>query len=341
MNSSASSNGTENQCKNYFYPDLTLQFFPDDLYALLITGTVLDLVSCPLAVLMNAFVIVAVKTKQRLQTHPNILLACLALTDLMVGLVVQPLHITMAIFLLQGKGFGEFCEINLPFTVLHSIFSTASLSHLSVISAERYFAVKHTFAHTTFVTKTRLVLASAMAWLVAFLLFMASSYAMLLSLFLHGTVLSSIVLFQVLVYRVARRHEKQILSQNVSLEARAKFKKEKKAIKLTAIIIATLVLCYLTSVTFIIVTWHVFGQKISADFKTAVRHLALLPVFLNSIFNPIIYTVRKRQFRIAFIELLFRKSLHEAEEIEKKLFRSANNVVRPEAGQDGKEPEGA
>ena len=40
---------------------------------------------------------VAVKTKRRLQTHPNILLACLALGDLMVGFVAQPLHITKII----------------------------------------------------------------------------------------------------------------------------------------------------------------------------------------------------------------------------------------------------
>ena len=39
--------------------------------------------------MLTALVLLAVKTKRRLQTHPNILLACLALTDLMAGHVTH------------------------------------------------------------------------------------------------------------------------------------------------------------------------------------------------------------------------------------------------------------
>ena len=42
----------------------------------------------------------------------------------------------------------------------------------------------------------------------------------------------------------ARRHEKAILAQQVSIEARRKFVKEKKALKLTTIILVTLFLSY-------------------------------------------------------------------------------------------------
>ena len=51
--------------------------------------------------------------------------------------------------------------------------------------------------------------------------------------------------------------------------------------------------------------------------------------FLNSLLNPIIYVVRMRQFRVAFIELLFR-TVHavDAEETEIRLFGVPNAVVR-------------
>lgn len=50
--------------------------------------------------------------------------------------------------------------------------------------------------------------------------------------------------------------------------------------------------------------------------------------FLNSLLNPIIYVVRMRQFRVAFIELLFR-TVHtvDAEEIEMRLCGVPNALL--------------
>ena len=47
--------------------------------------------------------------------------------------------------------------------------------------------------------------------------------------------------------------------------------------------------------------------------------MPLIPV-LNSLLNPLIYAVRIRYFRVAFIQLLLRKSTAEAEELERKFF---------------------
>ena len=47
--------------------------------------------------------------------------------------------------------------------------------------------------------------------------------------------------------------------------------------------------------------------------------MALIPV-LNSLLNPLIYAVRIRYFRVAFIQLLSRKRTAEAEKLERKIF---------------------
>jgi len=47
-------------------------------------------ITCPLTVLLNVLVIMAVKRRRRLQSNSNILLACLATTDAFTGLLVQP-----------------------------------------------------------------------------------------------------------------------------------------------------------------------------------------------------------------------------------------------------------
>ena len=50
-------------------------------------------ITCPITVVLNVLVIIAVKRKPRLQSYANILLACLAVTDALTGLLVQPTFI--------------------------------------------------------------------------------------------------------------------------------------------------------------------------------------------------------------------------------------------------------
>ena len=336
MNPTSSSSEAEIGCKSSLFAEFPQQFFPGDFYGLLVAAAVLELVVCPLTVPLNALVIVAVKTKRRLQTYPNIMLACLALTDLMVGLVVQPIHITMTIFLLQGKSFNEFCELHLTFMISFVIFCVASLFHLVLVSGERYFAIKHSFTHDTSITKARLMVASTIAWVSTTALplsFQELSRKLIAAVLLVITSLSLILWFQVAVYRVVRRHEKQILSNLISLEARANFEKEKKALKLTTIILIAVILCYFPSFICRIVL-H-FCENTSPSFKTVALFLAPVPVIINSVLDPVIYTVRNRQFRVAFIELLLRKTFPEAKQFEMKLFGSPDSVVRVEAGQEG------
>ena len=62
---------------------------------------------------------------------------------------------------------------------------------------------------------------------------------------------------------------------------------------------------------------------------------AVWVAILNSLLNPVIYSVRMRQFRVAFVELICRTTnIAEAEELEMRVFGSHNAVGQ--AGQ-GKE----
>ena len=330
--------GNESECTSFIIKTVSLQYSSTDVAdGLLVAAAVLNLVACPFTIFLNALVMVAVKTKRRLQTHPNILLACLALTDLMVGLVLQPLHITKTIFLLQGKSFHEFCVIELAFTLYFMILTFATVSHLLLISGERYLAIKHTFTHATVVTKARLIISSTVVWVAAIVFFIVISYVTIAIFISFTTIIFSIVVLQIFVYKEARRHEKRIFSQQVSVEARAKFKQEKKALKLTRIILLTIFLCFSLPSFSMFLAWDVFRETSSPNVKTLVRHLGLVPVIINSVLNTIIYTVKKRQFRVAFSELLLRKSLQEAEEFHRRVFSSRNIVARRQTGQENAE----
>jgi len=327
--------GNESECPNFFLKTVSLQYSSTDLTdGLLVAAAALNLVACPVTIFLNALVMIAVKTKRRLQTHPNVLLACLALTDLMVGLVLQPLHITKTIFLLQGKSIHEFCDIELAFTLFFMTLTFATVAHLLLISGERYLAIKQTFTHATIITKARLVISSAVMWIAAIIFFIIFSYLTIAIFITFTTVIFSIVVLQIFVYMDARRHEKRILSQQVSVEARRKFKQEKRALKLTRMILLTIFLCFSLPSFSMFLTWNVFRETSSPNVKTLVRHLGLVPVIINSVLNTLIYTVKKRQFRVAFIELLLRRSLQEAEEIHRTLFSSRNIVAREQSVQE-------
>ena len=307
--------GRENDCKNYFGNKVPWRFSsPDSFYGLLVAAAVINLAACPFTISLNALILIVVKTKRRLQTHPNILLACLSLTDLMTGFVAQPLCIT----------------------VLLGIFMFATVFHLFIISGERYLAIKHTFRHATVVTKSRLIISSVVAWSAAIVIFPVTFVYFAVALFIGKIIiLSSIILLHIFVYKEVRRHEQRIISEQASVEARAKFKQEKKALKLTTIILVTIFLCMFLPSIFVLIARQMSSKTFppdEEDVKTLVQLAGAVLTIINSVLNPVIYTVRKRPFRVAFIELLLRKSLQEAEEFDKKLFRPRINAARPQNG---------
>ena len=319
----------ENLCQSFYFADATLQRIPDNLFGLLITAAIINSIVWPFTVFLNVLVVLVVKTIRRLQTPSNVLLACLAVTDLMVGLVVQPLYLIITVLLPQGKGFDEFCTLSDAFTVCLITSASISLYHLALIGGERYFTIKYCFANESLITKTRLMIGSALVWIVN-VLSIASPQGRVIILHSAPIIVLLVIAFQVLVYREARRQEQHILAQQVSFEARTKFTKEKKALKLTATILAAVVVCFGAPLLVMIFLRNIYGEEISSGVKAAVRHTGMLPTILNSVINPIIYTVKNKQFRIAFIDMLLGRSYHEATAYEGRLFGPRNNAVEPQ-----------
>ena len=93
-----------------------------ELRAVFIFRIAVIAITCPFVILLNILVMVAVKTKRQLRTKSNIALACLATTDLVVGLVVQPLHIASSALLFEGKT-DMFCNLtDASYVITESVF---------------------------------------------------------------------------------------------------------------------------------------------------------------------------------------------------------------------------
>ena len=306
--------------------------------AFLIIITVVHILTFPLTASLNALVMFAVKMNSRLRAHKsNIGLALLALTDFFVGVLAQPAFIALIITLLVDDDSSRSCTLP-NFTIAVSrIGVSVSLVHTVLISGERYLAIRHSFAHFSLVTEARLLVASVLAWLLSITLHIPvavnESVFLPIKNTLYGLCVVLIIFCHVTVYLEIRRHQKQIAAQQVTEEAREQFQKDKKAFKVTFIVIVVLMLCSLPIVIFTEVLRRYRGKLSFGVFYTHF-FLATLMASLNSFFNPLIYTFRLREFRVALIGLICRTvNIAEAEQIEMKIFGAPNAVARIEVGQ--------
>ena len=120
-------------------------------------------------ILLNILVIFAVKTMRQLRPKSNIALACLATTDLVVGLVLQPLGIaSFSLMLRDDETENTVCIVSSVSKNVSPICVAASLLHLLLMSGERVLAIRHSFAYETgLVTEARIIMASVLAWIFA------------------------------------------------------------------------------------------------------------------------------------------------------------------------------
>ena len=320
---------TPSECQIYTFlggkPDQTVTA----AYAVHVLITVLSSIACPLTTVLNLLVIISIKRKPQLKTISNTVLGCLAVTDALMGMIGLPLFVSTRILNYQAETSSGFCAVkNLSRNWLR-ILGGSTMFHTMVMDVERYIAIRHPFQHITIVTKSRVLGSSALAWIVV--LFITLPVAITndsVSITINNTLLlfsmAVNIYSQVVVCCETRRQEKLIAAQQVSVEAKRKFLKEKKAFKVTTTVLVALVISYLpVFVVRILLKMSVFSTNV-AD---SVLSSSSFVFFLNSLTNPIIYCVRTRQFPVAFIEILLGKTNAQAEELERRVFGSAKNNV--------------
>jgi len=130
------------------------------------------------------------------------------------------------------------------------------------MSTERYVAVRHPFTHENQVTEVCIIIASTLSWATA-LLFPTEepskpkpNFMKVFVVFIAVPVLLSfpaMIYFNCAVYKDVRRSEKQIAANQVSLEAKEKILKNKKAFYKTIVVLLASFLCYIPTNIFLVI----------------------------------------------------------------------------------------
>ena len=133
----------------------------------LVTGVV-NAVLSPFAVVANFFITFVIYRKAALQTPSNLLLGGLAISDILVGLVVQPSYV--AYRLVENRNGFVTCAIRMMLSMGFYTCYGVSFMTLCAISCERLIALLYHLRYNNIVNRRRVLKTVLFIWLVNILL---------------------------------------------------------------------------------------------------------------------------------------------------------------------------
>ena len=263
-------------------------------------------ITAPFTTFLNTLVIVTIQKTRQLQTNSSILISSLAITDLLVGAVSTPLIITVDALILRGTVPESIvCKINHSAAFVQYIAYSASYMHLILMGWERYVAIAKPMKYKVLVRKGKMKRYSGIVWitviigdvLVMTLQAIALPHELLFALyFIEGVVwligFMALVYFYSMVYSKARKQSRSQISQITA--------KIQNRIALTAFLLTAAVFIFSLPIPVVIATvqlWPILRAN-------SVFRWSEVPLYLNSLLNPVLYFYRNRRYRKAALKLL-------------------------------------
>ncbi|KAL9951311.1 hypothetical protein ACROYT_G043954 [Oculina patagonica] len=260
------------------------------------------------SILANAVVFAAIWRTTSLHSPSTMLLSNLALTDLAVGLLAQPLLIFN--YLVKWRSsFGDIYSITRNiYNMIAYCLTGASFFTVTAVALDRMFALKYHLRYNTLVTFKRTVLVIAAVWLVSVFvssmkLWKSSVFYPSIALIIVVCLLTSFIAY-FKVYRIVGRHQAQIHAQIQVLSANgenhARLKRLRRSALNTFYIYALFLFCYVPYLAVVITQLLVPN----ADGLLKSYGVPSTMVYLNSALNPLLYCWRLSEIRRAVKQIL-------------------------------------
>lgn len=256
------------------------------------------------AVLSNLLIVITIGKSQELRVPANILLGSLAVTDLLVGLITQPLFITWRLMLHYPSTICNSEVVHSLYECFLHLCAGGSFLSLAYLSTDRFLAVSKPLHYRANVTTSQAARNMVILWL-AWIGIVVLRYSGIdeetnqtITSVIAGTLVIYLVAAQIaLIVSVKRNSIHDLLSEgNATVIA----SKREARIALTIVYIFLALLVFLLPA---VVVQIVLGFTSSNKSKTELN-LAISALLINSSVNPLIYFWRGRDLRKA-ARLLF------------------------------------
>lgn len=257
----------------------------------------------PVAVMGNFAVIFIIYRTPWLREPSNLFLECLAVCDMLVGVIVQPSYVAFRL----GENYDGFvpCAVRMIYSTSFFLCYGVSFLTLNAISYERYLALALHLRYKALVTKRRIAMLAALIWILnTFLTCLQftgiNTYVRAIHLTLWFVCLLTSGLLQFKIVGIVRRHHDDIRRQEMQLNLHgSNYRRQLKLAVNIAYIVAIYV--FLNLPVLVVTTYHqiVHGNLSSYNYYSWAETVALL----KSALNPLVCCWRSRSIRKAIFKL--------------------------------------
>ena len=261
------------------------------------------------AITLNTITILALR-KTSLSSPLKTLLLSLAVSDLGVGLLVQPLYVASFVMESEGNSAASYNFVIKSYDMIVVFLCVASFLGVTALSVDRFLAIHLHLRYQAIVTHKRVVASVVSIWVLSAVISQTALRIRQVTFLMFGTIsvicLISSAFFYYKIYVTVQRHANQIQvlqlqprqGDNEMVEYNARLK---KAAIGTFYVYLLFLICNLPNTLFFLIPSNLVHQ--SADLGT-ILSLADTLVFLNSSLNPLIYCWKMRHIRQAIMEML-------------------------------------
>ena len=257
------------------------------------------------ATLGNALILVALRNVSSVHPPTKLLLRCLAVTDLCVGLLTQPLYVSMILNSVTKKNMNILHYLFNATFALSFTLSAVSIYTLTALSVDRLLALLLGLRYRQVVTLRRVFAAICFTWLMSILFGFSYSFWRHLVVFTTGTVIGILSLCISLfsyskIFLTLRQRQAQVHFQtrhergtgSISLN-KARYKKSVSSIAWVQLaLVVWFVPFYIACAIILLSGWR--GR--TWDFVGA---CVTTLIYSNSSLNPILYCWKIKDVRRA------------------------------------------
>ena len=257
------------------------------------------LVSIPLCVMTllgNAAILITIFKTPSLHTPAHVLLAGLALSDFAFGFIVQPLLLSIVV----SAGYNH----DLPlatFRLMCSSFNCSaivlcgvSLGTSIAIALDRLLALRLHLRYAVIVTKFRVIVVLTCIWLfqgffVPMYFWQVETFGRFIAIKICVVIVINFAIY-LNIHLIVRHHQIRIQYQHPEQLANIfSLKRLKNSALNTFLVFIFLLVCSLP------LLYVYFNDRVSIT----IHYIAIATIFLNTSFNPFVYSWRLREIRTA------------------------------------------
>ena len=301
--------------KSCYFLEINLDL-PSYMYFTNIATSVVNGVSSVVAVTANALVLVVMWRNRALHTAGNVLLGCLAFSDVLVGLISQPAYIVSRVSE-NRDDFQRLCISHLVTEITGWTASGVSFLTLTAIGVEKYISLFRPLRYHTLVTTKKMLTIVLCFWIYLILKQATRFWFPDSKSSAYLTVIVIVSCFSVSfwsywkIYTIACRHQnsvRDIALVTARLNGRQiskSVRRERKAANAMLGVFLLFLFCYCPMV-FCLVAFQVTGLTTST--KVAFSVSGTLS-FVNSSLNPLWYCWRIGEIRREIRKLFFKSTI--------------------------------